>query len=157
MVNSVFIPFNHAPASIDYGNAARPFTCASGKYARVVVTLHANTYGAFSHQNSSFSEEAQGSDSSVSDRTMELWVTAGDVVAVSVVTASNTGTGTTINTHITQTGLSSATVTVNSQIVGYVSSSVRLSWHTNAGTNYSWRIDGVTDAKFHVENYNVIA
>jgi len=157
MANSFLVPFNHAPASIDYGNAARSFTCASGKYARVVVTLHANTYGAFSHNNTSFSENTHDSDSNTSDRTMELWVKAGDVVAVSVVTASNTGSGSTVNSNITQTGISSATVTVNSQVVGYVSSSIRLSWRTSAGTSYAWNIDGVTDAKFHVENYNVIA
>ena len=158
MANSFLVPFNHAPASTDYGNAARSFTCSSGTYARVVVSLLANTYGSFDDRNGNSNTVNSASDSSASDKTAEFWLVAGDVFAVSVVTASNTGTGTSVSTRFLKTGVSSATATINSNIVAFCSSSVNLQWFSAAGVaNYGWNINGITDAKFHVEIYNVIA
>ena len=84
------IPFNHQPAST--GVAASTYTVPSGFYARVIVNVGLSASAALTNLSSTELLQAYGVNPGNSNNSVELWLKAGDVVAVSATNASGTAT-----------------------------------------------------------------
>lgn len=158
MANSFFVPFNNNPSGVDYGNTSRPYTCPAGKYARITATLYAETYG--TAYNGGAGGISQMFDSSSNTTSLSFWIDAGDIVSCSTVAANSAGSpGLGVALSVTDT--SSATLQVNSQTISELKESVRFSGPGSisgvGSQNWNYDIDGNSDVRFHVEEYDKIS
>ena len=133
-MNNFLIPFNHQPASVDYGNTGRPYTCPAGKYARIVATLSSASANA-SYGSSNITNTSYGSgNGSACATTVSIWITSGDSVS-----CVESGTEASLNVNGNQVA-----------VIDTVSQAVPAGGGGDSGNT------GNTDSKavFHVEEYN---
>ena len=160
MANSFQLPFNHAPSGIDYGNLSRTYTCPAGKYARVVVSLCARTYGSLvlHHTGSSALDGNTATDSSTDSKTFEFWLIAGNLIAVSGGSTGDTGSaGVSGAGTVLKASNANASVSLAGQTVARVNANISLTvGHPNIAFTSVWNLYASHTAEFHVEEYDII-
>ena len=146
------IPFNNQPvATVPKSGAG--YTVPAGKYARVSgaisVTVMPSQAAAATVSNG-----AMGANSGNQVLSFSFWLKAGDVITLNQVEATNSGT-ISVGTAVTVSGVSTASILVNSVDVARVHATGSISYSGNIASSYAFT--GTTTVNYLCEEYYIIS